>query len=200
MAARGVHLSLLLWGALLSRPHTEHPTAPLAAPPGSSPCFRLKASTGHAATGAVQQQEPCVSTLRLSDAELVLHPTESPSVAVLESQAWPLEAKEESPSLWAMGPRLDWTGDRGDVGGSGCWGGTQGGDPPLLPACPLPKVSMMPILSPQCHRCALSPQGRFWSPSPPMQSHAAFGERSKSSLFCMDTGKSQLSPELRLCP
>lgn len=35
------------------------------------------------------------------------------------------------------------------------------------PACPLPGVSMMPILSPWCHRCALSPQGRFRRPSPP---------------------------------
>lgn len=42
---------------------------------------------------AVQQQEPRISTLHLSDAELLLHPTESPSLAVLESQARPLEAK-----------------------------------------------------------------------------------------------------------
>lgn len=84
MAAHGIHLSLLSWGALLSRPHTEHPTAPLCFSRTSS-CFRVKASMGCAATGAVQQQEPRISTLHLSDAELLLHPTESPSLAVLES-------------------------------------------------------------------------------------------------------------------
>lgn len=60
---------------------------------------------------------------------------------------------------------------------------------------------MMPILSPWCHRCALSPQGRFRRPSTPQsEPQGAFGEQTKSSVFRVGTGKSQLSLELRFCP